>query len=223
MSVAAFTPSPSRAGGFELLTGRLMPTGVPATRVPNFSSVLSVRAAADAGQAPSKRRLPFSAEAPAGESTLPFTAAVALDGSGESGGSGERIRMPLAGEILLLLVNPEKTPLHTIRLPYDLRPGLLAEPALGIRAYVRQRVRVRGVVICALQVRFVSPPPRRGSGGGGGDKGELAARRLFLQGDLKVVFSSRRGDDDDDARVVETDLPVLSTYTNGGGELACSV
>ena len=201
----AFTPSPSRAGGFELLTGRMLLGGVGATRLPHFSAVLSVRAAADTGQAPTKRRLPFSADVPSAEEPdLPYMAAIALDGSGESGGSGERIRMPLAGELLLLLVNPEKTPLHTFRVPFDLRPGLLSQPTLGVRAYVRQRVLIRGVVVGALQVRFVSPAPRRSSEG--------AARRLFLQGDLKVVFTSRRGDDDDDSlRLVETDAPVLST------------
>lgn len=208
----------------------------------------------------------------------PFTASIALDGSGVATGSiasgaslGERIRMPLAGEVVLVLSNPEGTPLHTFRVPYDfhaLLPTHSGAPA--VRAYLRQRVMAvqkgagggavsSGTARYVVQLRFMSPAVRGGhqhtgaskrnrDGGGasklpprspdvigqtvegitaaedtarskhGDDDGSPAAtRRLYLQGDVRVVFTLRRSDDDRSTQLrAETEPPVLEAIPVAG-------
>ena len=162
----------------------LPPTGRPACsciRVPGWYAVLMVHPRGPVpGRAPAKRRLPFVAECltpPGGGPALPYCASIALDASGSPTadgppGKGERVRVPPAGEVVLVVGNPEGTPVCTFRVPYDLSnmPG-------GCKTYVRQRILSSsrsaepgrgGSLRYALQLRFVTPPashPPRGAEG----------------------------------------------------------
>jgi hypothetical protein len=191
----------------------------------------------------------------------PFAAAIALDGSGVAGGtSGERIRLPLAGEVVLVLSNPEGTPLHTFRVPFDFHSLLPTHPgAPAMRAYLRQRVmavrmKPQGRVATSapsaagvfggpsasggtpryvVQLRFVSPAvrgaatqcelmgdaaesiavvgsPPHSHGGPATPLQGASSRRLYLQGDIRVVFPLRRHDDDEAMQLrAETEPAVL--------------
>lgn len=177
-------------------------------RVEGFGSVLSIAAPRGSGaRCPAKRRLPFAAECAAGRAAAdppPYSASVALDGSGKASpgsASAGRLRVPSAGTVVLVLCNPEETPIYTFRVPYD-----FAALPPGGKAYVRQRVmgepRDGGgggspALRYALHLRFVAAGRSAGDAGGG-DAGEHTPRapRLYLQGDLRIVFPHRAPDAD---------------------------
>ena len=200
----------------------------------------------------------------------PFAAAIALDGSGVSGGTaGERIRLPMSGEVVLVLSNPEGTPLHTFRVPYDFLRLLPTHPgAPAMRAYLRQRVVAvlkpraatsapsfaggfggssasGGTPRYVVQLRFVSPAvrgaptqcepvgnaaesitalgsPQHSDGGPATPQpGSASSRRLYLQGDIRVVFPLRRHDDDDATQLrAETEPAVLEAMHVVAGRAA---
>ena len=186
----------------------------------------------------------------------PFAAAIALDGTGVAGGtSGERIRLPMAGEVVLVLSNPEGTPLHTFRVPYDFHsllpthPGAPAMRALAVRVKPMGRAATSapssaagvfggpsssgGTPRYVVQLRFVSPAvrgvatqceliggatesitalgsPHNSYGGPATPQQGASSRRLYLQGDIRVVFPLRRHDDDEATQLrAETEPAVL--------------
>jgi hypothetical protein len=96
----------------------------------------------------------------------------------------------------------------------------------------------RRTVRYALQLRFVSPaarPARSGSArrsrdaadepvaGAAPSATQPPRRKLYLQGDLRVVFPPRRPDEDAESLRVQTDAPLIEAAREPGAAYSESV